>query len=534
MSFLENNILEKHYVQGEILFDAGAVLEVLELEKHLWSIMIKDNGILEVEIQHPNTKTQKSTCECNTFSEEKSCAHIATALLFLRKKESEKKQEKKKATIQKQQFNLKTIIENINVEDLKKFIKTHAQSDRSFNIALKAAFARKIDLADNSLKYESILSPLIKPISTEQNTSSSADLRLAIKVIEEFNAQLEDALSLNQLDEAFLILETCLPKLHYLYSNYNKRTDKIIQLLSTYHTHIDELYMNQMAPALLTRLDDLVASLFQKSYYNHLECLENVFHIAEKHHRNTLVETLKLSIFNTPAGKVKQINLVVFTALLIQSGYHEKIRSTDDTIIAAIQYLIKMERGKEAISYMEKIKTSRPKNRKLEFTMATTYLNLNQIEKFQNLSAELYVVNNDARYYRLLKENTPKASWPEIKEIIQNKISEHQPGPEFIGRFYEREGMPEELLNVLKSSLDLRLIMKFDFDLYKSHYTLLEEIYCMAVKQYLEQHAGSIATRFIEEVFFHLNQIRAHKLTTALKQYISDNFPHRSLLSTFS
>lgn len=534
MSFLENTILEKHYLKGEELFDAGAVLEVVEVEKSLWSVMIKDNGILEVEIQNPNTKKQKSTCECSTFHNEASCEHIATALLHLRKKEAEKQKKRKQATLQKQSFNLKTILDNVETEDLKKFIKTYAQSDRMFNISLKAAFARKIDLVDNSQKYTSILASLIKPISTESNASTSSELRMALKVIEEFNSQLEDALSLNQLDEAFLILESCLPRLHYLYSNYNKRTEKVTQLLVKFHKHINDLYINQLAPALLARLDELLLNVFEKSYYNHLDFIPNIYHIAESHHRSDLVQKLKDQIQNTPFGKVKQINKVVFTALLIQNGFYEKIQCTDDTKIAAIQYLTKINKGAEAIQYMEKYRASSEKNRKLEYTMVTTYKELGLNKKFEDLSAELYVVNNDARYYRLLKENQTEKSWKPIKALILDTIDKQSSNSTFKGQFYEKEGMIPELISLLEEEADLRHIMKYDYSLYKSNYTDIERIYLKAIQRYLDNHAGNVATRFIDEVFHHLNQIRAHKLVTAIKNFISANFPHRMLLSSFS
>ncbi|MEM9546359.1 MAG: hypothetical protein AAGA77_10305 [Bacteroidota bacterium] len=534
MSFLENSVLEKHYVEGEKLFDDGAVLEVVEVEKNLWSVMVRDNGILEVEIQNPNTKRQKSTCECAMFRTEKSCAHIAAALLHLRKKESERVEKRKEATIRKQTFNLKTILNHIEAEDLIKFVKSYAQTDRMFGVLLKASFARKIDLADNSQKYDSILSSLIKPISTEQNASSTGEIRIGLKVIEEFHSQLEDALSLNQLEEAFLIVRSCLPKLHYLYSNYSKRTDKVTGLLSNFHGHIDTLYENQLAPALLDRLDALVIELFQKSYYNHLDFLTNIFHIAEKHERNGVVEELREVIQHTSNVKVKKINFVVFTALLIQNGYYDKVQASDDTIIAAIRYLIKMKRGAEAIEFMELYRANQSRNRKLEYTLASTYQSLGMLKKFYELGAELYVSNDDIRYYRMLKENSTSKSWESIKELILKNIELQEPNSSFIARFYDQEGMITELIELLEDESDLRHIMKYDYSLYKTNYIDIERIYHKAIKGYLDNHAGHIATRFIDEILHHLNQIRAHKLVTSIKNFITTHFPYRNLLMTFS
>ncbi|MDF1696442.1 MAG: hypothetical protein P1U56_11440 [Saprospiraceae bacterium] len=534
MSFLERTILEKHYIKGEALFDANAVLEVVEVEKSLWSVMIKDNGILEVEIQNPNTKKQKSTCECPTFTIEKSCEHIATALLHLRKEEALRVKKRKEKSIQKKSFNLKTILDHVETEDLIKFVRTYAQSDRMFGILLKASFARKIDLTDNSKKYESILSTLIKPITTEQKVSNSADLRIGLKVIHEFLSQLEDALSLNQLEEGFFILESCLPKIHYLYSNYNRRTDDIILLIKKFHAQIDLLYQNQLAPELLSKLDLFIINLFQKSYYNHLPQVVNIYHIAEAHERNEVIRTLNEVLQTTPNAKIKQINKTVITALQIQNGYYEYIQSTNDVIISALQFLVDMDRSDTAIEFMENYRETKPKNKKLEFTLAITYKKLGLTSKFHHLCTELYVSNDDVRYYRMLKEQTNEKSWEPIKSMILAEIERTKPSSVFKARFYEKESMTADLISLLEEECDLRHIMKYDFNLYKTNYIDLERIYHRATKKYLDNHAGSIATRFIEEIFYHLTQIRAHKMVTSLKNYISSEYPHRLFLSSFS
>ena len=534
MSFLENTILEKHYLLGEKLFDQGGVLEVIEVEKNLWSVMIRDEGIIEVEIQSPNTKRQKSTCECDTFHAEKSCAHIAAALLHLRKQNRDRERSKKEKLPISQTFNLKTILANIETEDLIRFVKSYAQTDKMFGILLKASFARKIDLNDNSQKYESIISTLIRPISTESRTSSKSDLRIALKVIDEFNTQLEDAISLNQLEEAFIIIKTCLPKLHYVYSNYHVTTEKVVNLIRKFHVQIDFLYDNQLAPALLSKLDVFLENLYQKSYYNHLIKINDLFHIAEKQGRSELLNRLNLIIKSKNYRNLKPTDLVVFTALQIQLNHYEDIKSNDDISISAIHLLIEKGFGRQALNYMETLYDSNVKNKKLEFALVASYQALGEIQKFQNLAAALYVSNTDNRYYRMLKENASDANWRSIRDIIIHNIKTQEPGPNFVARFYEKEGMNEELLILLNKYNDLRMIMKYDFNLYRKDYIALEKLYHQSMKVYLENHAGHIATRFIEEVFYHLAQIKAHKLITSIKSYIAIHFPHRSILTSFT
>jgi len=536
MSLLENKFKEQHLLSGEQLLDNNTVLEVLEIERNLWSVMIKDNGVIEVEVQNPNTKAQKSTCECKTYIQEKSCAHIVAALLHLRKLEEDKVSARKKRQnkSQKQAFNIKTILNEIDAEQLKNYVRSYAQKDRNFGVMLKASFAKSIDLNDNLIKYQSILASLIKPITTEKLKSSSADLRLGLKVIDEFNAQLEDSLSMSQYEEAFIILEATLPKLHYLYSKYNIRKEVVANWISKFHNHLDLIYNEKLAPNFKEEIDEFIIELSEKSYYNHLQSALSLFQILSKHKREKSKIKLISKLKEQDISNVKEESKVVFGALLILNNLYDQLKINNDLKLESIKYLIQSGNEEEAVKYLEYFLENEHRNRKMEATLIDVYQNQKNHKKFQELAIYIFVKYTDIRYYRKLKEKCLENEWPKVKKLITKAIEKYQPSSQFLGIYYSNEEMYDELVSVLETELELRHIMKYDYQLYKSNYIDLEHIYHKAVSHYLDSHVGAIAGNFIEEVFAHLSSIKAYKLESSLKKHISTNYPHRKKITSFS
>lgn len=535
MSFIENTIAEQHFLKGELLLESKSILEVVEIEKRLWSVMVKDNGIIEVEIQNPNTKSQKSTCECKTFAKESSCEHIAAALLHLRKLDTERKEEikKKKAESRKQAFNIRTILDEINEDQLKKYIRTYAQKDKNFSIMLKAAFARSIVLEDNKQKYKSILDSLIKPISTDQLKSTSSDLRLAMKIIDEFNSQIEDCISLSLYEEAFSIIEATLVKLHYVYAKYPVRKEEVANWISKFHAHIDLMYQEKLAPKFKLKMDDFMLELWQKSYHNYLVEALSLYQIADKHKRKEVKTVMLEGITSKNINTVKQSNKVVFTALLILNKVHKNITVADDIQLEAINYLMRSGNPKDAIEYMEFFLENRHVNRMMQHTLLSAYDSTNQSAKYITKAIEFYVTNGDIRFYRLLTEKHAD-KWSPVKSKIIKAIASGKTTSSFRATFYFNEKMVTELVSELEQEADLRHLMKYDIFLYKEDFVSLERIYHKALEKYLNTHVGSIANNFINEIVSHLSNAKAYKMEKSVKGFLNENFPHRSSFEIIS
>lgn len=532
MLILEKTISEHHYTQGENLLDQGAVLELLEIENNLWSVMVKDKGIIEVEILNPITKSQKSTCECYTYKEEKSCPHIAAALLHIRKIQTEKEVEKNKSKRKKYSFNTKSILDSIDETQLKSFVRSYAKKDKNFSTMLKATFTKSINLEDNYVKYHSILNSLIKPISTEKLKSNTADLRLALKVIDEFDAQIEDCLSINLYNDALTIIEATLPKLHYLYRKYSFKPQITIDWIVRFHEYISFLYKENLAPKFKTQLDEIIFDLSTKSYFTQIEEAKSLYFILDKNKRKK-VKTKLLEYYNQKhqAQHIPE-NEVATNSIFIISNDFDKINSNEDVIKRTADYLIKHGYNASAVSFIQYFLETQGRNRKLEKVLIEAYENLGEIENLIKLSIEIYVKYNDVNYYRLLKEKFQ--DWTKISNRIIQKIQELQPSTSFAASFYFNEQMENQLLETLEKELDLNHIMKYDSFLYKSNFVALERIYHKATAKYLDTHLGNVANHFIEEILTHLSNKKAFKMEISLRNFIATSYPHRSSFTSFS
>lgn len=536
MSFIENTISEHHLIRGEELLDTGSVLEVVEIERKLWSVMIKDEGIIEVEIQNPNQKNQKSTCECKEYQSQNSCAHIAAALLHLRKLEEERIElkQKKEREQQKQTFNIRTILNAIDDEQLKNFVRSYAQKDRNFGIMFKASFAKSVDLNDNLIKYQSILNTLIKPLTTEKLKSSTSDLRLALKVIDEFNSQLEDNMSVSLFEDAFIIIQATLPKLHYLYSKYTVQKDKSSQWISKFHEHLDHLYDEKLAPKFKESIDIFILELSNKSYYNHLTNSLSLFQILEKHKRNRAKEKLLQRFSDQSISSIKANSQVVFGGILIINKMYNSLKVSDDAKLESIKYLMQTGSELAAIEYLEYFLENENRNRKMEVALLDSYNALDMDVKFKILGVDIFVKHEDLRFYKLLKTKIKDAEWAKTKKAISQSIEKHKPDTSFLANYFYNEEMVDELVCILENELDLRHIMKYDYYLYSNNYISLERIYHKAAAKYLDNHVGAIASNFIQEVIVHLSNVRAHKMETSLKKFVSSKYPHRGSFTSFS
>ncbi|MFT6781281.1 MAG: hypothetical protein ACJA1A_001201 [Saprospiraceae bacterium] len=536
MSFIENTISEHHLIRGEELLDNGAVLEVVEIERKLWSVMIKDEGIIEVEIQNPNQKNQKSTCECKEYGKSKSCAHIAAALLHLRKVEEERLELKKKKEKeqQKQTFNIRTILNAIDDDQLKNYVRSYAQKDRNFGIMFKASFAKSVDLNDNLIKYQSILNNLIKPLTTVKLKSTTSDLRLALKVVDEFNSQLEDNMSVSMFEDAFIIIQATLPKLHYLYSKYTVQKESSAQWIAKFHKHLDHIYDEKLAPRFKETIDDFILELSSKSYYNHLTIALSLFQILEKHKRTKAKENLLTRFSDQSISSIKPSSKVVFGGILIINKMYKSLTISDDAKLASIKYLLKTGSELAAIDYLEYFLENENRNRKMEVALLDAYNALDMDIKFQVLAVDIFVKHGDIRFYKLLKTKVTDADWAKTKTAISLSIEKHKPDTTLLATYFYNEEMISELIDILENELDLRHIMKYDFYLYTNNYIALERIYHKAAANYLDNHIGDIASNFIQEVIVHLSNVRAHKMETSLKKFVSSKYPHRGSFNSFS
>jgi hypothetical protein len=341
-------------------------------------------------------------------------------------------------------------------------------------------------------------------------------------------------MSVSMFEDAFIIIQATLPKLHYLYSKYNTQKDKSSQWIANFHKHLDHLYDEKLAPKFKENIDAFILELSNKSYYNHLTNSISLFQILDKHKRNRAKEDLIKYLSSQSISSIKASSKVVFGGILILNKMYKVLDVSDDAKLASIQYLMQTGSEPEAIEYLEYFLENENRNRKMEVALLDAYNVLDMDVKFQKLAVDIFVKHEDMRFYKLLKTKISAANWPTTKKAITQSIEKNQPTSTFLASYLYNEEMTNELIDILENELDLRHIMKYDFYLYTHDYISLERIYHKATANYLDNHIGDIASNFIQEVIVHLSNVRAHKMETSLKKFVSSNYPHRGSYTSFS
>ena len=527
MVFLGNQFSEDIYVAGEELLDKGAIIDKIKVNPKLWSIIVQDEEFFEIEVHKFNKKDQKTTCECTTFQETSECPHIVAALLFLYKAHQKKEQKKEKVkTHRSKSFTIQTVLKEVDIEDLKNYLKSYAQKDKNFNTMLKASFASKVKLEDNSEKYSALLSTLIRPISTQSKTSTLSEIRLAKKVLKEWYDQLMDLISLGELEEAFDLISIALPKLHYAYANYSQEKNSFRDLIHKYHSAIDEIYTAIPAPQLQNRLDDLIEDVFQRSYFNHLIDTDNLYFIAYQHDRSSLLTELKQYVDNQSIDNINTSSKSVFTAYKIfQSDFDLDV--TEDEALLAVKFLSAHGYTEKATRYLEHQIERDKRSRKLEFALIDLYQKDEKDEELVQLASRLYVKYTDIKLYRMLKDLIPANQWKFTREKILKEMKDQESNPFFIARFLEMEELTDELIDVLNDAMDVHLTMKHDRYLYKKNYVALESHYKNMIENFLSSHGGPSAKNYVSMIMQHLDNSKFYKLSTALTDIIKSSFAHR-------
>ncbi len=291
---------------GEQLYDKGAVVNIEEIEKNLWSFEVKDGQTYEVEILISPKKVINTSCECITYKMEAQCKHIVACLFQLRfiKTKPIADGPRVMRNVPKK-LSIPNILNQVSGDELKSFIRTYAKKNKKFSTALKATFARRVEIEDNQEKYESILNSIIRPATEVNHKVSYQSIKQFITISGQFDAQFEDALSLKQYKEAFYIIKSLLAKVAYVNHWTASENEDILRLTKHFHKQFRLLMESQIAPSLLEDLINFGIELSSRSYY----------HVTHSEHN------LMLILLDPPDLATRQDELIALLENKLRSSF---------------------------------------------------------------------------------------------------------------------------------------------------------------------------------------------------------------------
>ena len=528
--------------QGEQLYDAGAVQDIHKPEKSLWTAMVYDGIFYEVELFSPFAQRRKVSCECEGYKASKSCKHITAALFALRtqlKDEAEKKAERLKGKISTgKKLNINTLLQDLDKDDLLNFIRGYARKDKNFNIALKAHFARRVDLVDNRAKFKGILDSIIKPITSPTTRAKAADLKNFIAVSKELTAQLEDAISLSEYTDAYYIVDAGISKAEYVRYHYDNYADETLAISNRYHELLILLYQRVHAKQLKTNLLELIIELPQRSYYKHNRLQDHLYLllINKEHKDKELLLRIKDICSNTLLSKkFEDHDFVTILSLILILDFHlHKLKDISWFVeqhaqlsMNVVDRLVSVSEAQVSVKLMKKMKTHFPKSRELKRKLLQVHLSLNQLDELTKLLPKYMIQSDDTKLLYKLKSKLSSEQWTGvILELIEHYKTEESK-KSILANIYFHEEDYESLIQLMQLGLDLEIVMSYDHKLIKEYPKEIISIYRNTLSKILDGYLGDKSHDSVRKAMFHLEQLGARKIQRSVKSYLETEYQHR-------
>jgi len=528
---------------GENLYDRNAISMFEEIEKNLWSFDIKDGHSYEIEILISPSKVVNYSCDCSVFTSEGHCKHIVAALFQLRMLKT-KKVERNVKVIRSvpKKLNIPNILNQIKQDELNNFIRNYARKDKKFSTALKATFARKIELENNEEKYESILNSVIRPATGADYSVSAQSVKQLLSVAGQFDAQFEDAVSLKQYTEAFYIVKSLLGKIAYVNHWTNSEHELILEANKHFHKQFRLLLELEIAPSLEREMVKFGVELAGRSYYHIAHAEHNLFLI--------LLDPLKL---DTNEDQLVDLLTNKLGSELLHDYELEKIWTIRQYFVEKQIELPAQKTPKLSSHSVYRISDRLEEFR--AFVGLRDFLNLFMVngqikdsflikhyvkvlkkigtkEELVEAAMNSLVVHKDLYFYELLKNSFP-ADAEAFYHIVSERISEKK-SIDFHKLYLEilqEDDRIDELVAYLQSSKHALKLIYDQAEYISTRSNKLTEVLITLSDKYLKEYMGKESSVEMRKLLLFLRRNKWEKELSKLQKHLLRDYVDRKSLN---
>ena len=558
-SFFPENLI----AEAEAIVHEDLVQKISTLDKNLWLLKVSESFEelqekkgFEVEIQLKGNKVKACTCECDFFQQgdkknkNHSCKHIVAGLFRLRKHLLQKQLEKQKAirttSAQHKKLTTVAVLNSVNGEALKNFVRAYARTDKKFALALKARFAYAVNVGDAKEKYIQLLQSTFSAVRNSKDKLNYNAVQQISSVVKDILEQMGDAIAMEHYAEAASILQAILLKLAPNIKRATNHEDKIIELMILAFSGLGGLIKKDLAPELKQDIWKFCFDEFdQKEHrkYNTQPYFFKLFLqlIFEKKQADALIEKIDEQLIYIFDQKKKGV-LLLFKMKLLELfqkdhlfEFIEKNMAEPEVLLAAVHNAIQHENYTDAQHIAIKglaIQKSILTKNKLEDYLLNIALKTQQTQDIVIYSRKRFLVTNEFHFFQILK-NTIKKGWKKELHLLLDQIKSQPYFPkkkETLATIFAEEKMDKELLNHLKKIRSLDLLQKYDLQLLEKFKEDVYELYEDFLESYLRNHLGRQTSTKIRDIFFHLKKIGAKKLVYKLKKEYRIQYAERHTL----
>lgn len=516
---------------------------------------LKEGKAFEVEIQMTGKKVKRGTCDCdfyqqNLSSKNNHCQHIVAGLFALRKHLLEKELAKQKAVrvspFKHKRLTTISVLNSVDPEALKNFVRAYARTDKKFALSLKARFAHAVEVENDKEKYLQLLQATFSSVTTTKDKIRYSSLQQIQLVITDILDHVDDAIALEHYSEASDILQAIIIKLSPNIKRAENHEDRILDLLNAAFSFLKNLIKKDLPPELKSEIWQFCFEKFDgrehRKYGTNSQFLAFLLELTtEKKEAKILLEKIEGELSNTFDKKKKGV-LLLFKMKLVEqfektslSAFIEENLEESEVLLAAIRNSIQQKKYVDAqqlaLKGLEMQKNVAVRN-ELDDILLNIALKTQQIQDITIYARKRFLVTYEFHFYQILKNTTAKGWKKEVKNLLN--LIEAQPfSPQkknTIAEILAEEKMHKKLIEFIKKNRSLDLLEKYDVQLIDDFKKEVFELYEDLLDGYLRNHLGRQTSVKIRDIFHHLKKIGAKKLVNKLAKQYREEYSERHTL----
>lgn len=555
---IESNFPEEIIEQAEALLMEGLVYGITYLEKKIWSLKVAESyedlntdRAFEVEIQLSGKKVKNWTCECDFFQQNKYCKHIVASLFALRKHLLEAELAKQKNSIRATPAKHKrlttiSVLNSVDPEALKNFVRAYARTDKKFALSLKARFAHTVEVENDKEKYLQLLQATFSAVITTKDKIKYNSLQQIHALITDILDHVDDAIALDHYSEASDILQAIIIKLSPNIKRAENHEDKILALLHSAFSYLDDLIKKDLPPELKREIWQFCFDKFDgkehRKYGTNVHFLTAILNLTDDNkNAMVLLKKLEQEIVHTFDHK-KKGSLLLFKMKIIQrfqkdsfNTFIEENLQEPEVLLAAIKQSFEQQKYTDARQLALKGLDSQ---KNVNVLNELDDLLLNIALKTENKSditlyaRKRFLVTFEFHFYQILK-NITTAGWKKLVKSIIDDIENQPFSPQkknTLAKLYAEEKMNKHLIEFIQKNRSLDLLEQYDLQLIDEFKPDVYNLYEELLDGYLRNHLGRQTSTKIRDIFYHLRNIGAQKLVYKLTKRYREQYADRHTL----
>jgi len=545
---IERDIQETIFLKAEELIEANKVQDLVAIQKNVWTAFVQEDGRLEVEAEFTGNILKAATCDCKNFTKKSLCPHVVALLLKVRPLKIKPPKPKPIVPPKKRNevFSITTLVESIEEEDLKKFVKNYARQHKDFSIAIKARFAGGMTGPEGKGKYSIILEESRKSNRRIGKAFNLQGQRNYLRVAKELITQADTALNDMHFSACGELLISILNELPLNLSFVVKSKQPILQPMYQAYELLGGLLDYPLAPELLQELQEFLLNQLSLEgtagkYTRHL-VLENLKAIKRSNEFNiTLLKKIQELLLDTEVNSISYEQLETVRIDLMLSLDRDPFSSSALSpshpliLIKLLEYQYKQE-NYEVLLQTIKFAQDLELDVETKHEIDEYWLKYAKAIEDKNLIlevAEIRLLQSFNQTYLEDIKNTYSGDWGKYLEGLMKKIFLQPysiPQRDLTAVIFRKEEKPQALLAYIEQLDSLDLMQKYGSWLQ----AFLHEEVCLAypalIKHYASQHIGPKANDKIKENLIEIKKLFGPAEMKSLKNYLVQEYPHTSLL----